>query len=685
MISRFAALKRTTVSEVLEMDWDAFLRNLIIDPRCQFAGQFEQPGWAAVTFDPPARLKENVKAVHALVLDYDKSPSWDALVERWGQSFGAIYTTKSHAAQATHYRVVLPLSRSVTADEYTRIWDWGRRVSLEVGQVVDPQTKDASRFWFEPSTPGGGWRAQLFEGAFVDADAVLDLSFIDEAPKRVVETVAPASDDERMRRARAYQRKMPPAVEGDAGSRQTWNTVQAVMIGFDLSRSQAADILEEYNARCEPPWDAGDFARKLDEVAAKSKLPRGYLLTPRTQISSTEAASAAAPLLDESVNVDWTSLLKYKSDHTTPRRGFHNVVVYVRHHPNFIGRWSYNQMTSTPWIDDRPVDDTIVSKLVQFIDTCAGFSPSVGDIERAIGLAAMDRPFHPLQQHLRSLDWDGTLRLGTMAREHLGTDSALHAVLLRKWMVSCVARAMQPGCKVDAMLVLAGAQGTAKSTFFRVLGGAWYRDTTIDLQDKDRFGAVHASWVIELAELDGLMRGRDASRLKAFLSSAIDDYRAPYARNPAPHARSSVFGATTNHTEFLPDETGTRRFWVIPVTQRIDIPQLEHARDQLWAEAVAAYESGESWWLSDEDEALRAEANQEHETEDPWQEVLGAWLASSTRTSISILDALSAIGVPTEQAGIRERMRVGAALKRLGWERYRQRDGAFFTWRYRAK
>jgi putative DNA primase/helicase len=232
---------------------------------------------------------------------------------------------------------------------------------------------------------------------------------------------------------------------------------------------------------------------------------------------------------------------------------------------------------------------------------------------------------------------------------------------------------MNPGCKVDTMLVLTSGQGAIKSTFFSVLGGPWYSNTPFDLQDKDRFAAVHGAWILEVAEFDDMMRGRDASRLKAFVSSAIDCYRAPYAREVESRPRSSVFAATTNEDRFLEDTTGSRRFWVIRIRHAIDAEMLAHARDQLWAEALVAYESGEQWWLTHEQDSRRAALNTEFEPDDPWTIPTIEWLRVTTKTAFSMADALEhGAGLEVGQMDRSAAIRMGRVLKRLGWIRFRQ-------------
>lgn len=162
-------------------------------------------------------------------------------------------------------------------------------------------------------------------------------------------------------------------------------------------------------------------------------------------------------------------------------------------------------------------------------------------------------------------------------------------------MIGAVARALSPGCKLDTALILQGKQGFKKSTFFKILAGDYFDDSLGAVSDKDERLKLHRFWFIEWSELESIFKGRDVSQTKAFLSSSIDAVRPPYCRDTQDFARASIIVATTNKDEFLSDETGNRRFWIIPVKKRIDTKLLRKERNAIWAAAVLAYKSGEQW------------------------------------------------------------------------------------------
>lgn len=682
-IAKFRSLVDTRVQEQIETTWPQWIEHLAADPANEYAGQMEHGGWSPVVFEPAKRAKENARAAFALVLDYDKGAAFDRVTALWREHFGLVYTTKSHGVNGDRARVLLPLARCVTADEYSKLWDWAARRSRDVNLTADAQAKDVSRFWYDPSTPPGGWRAERLSGEPLNPDPIIALAPEPPRLRAVPLPIAPSADI-RIERARRYVAKIPGAVSGASGHTTTFNAVAHVMFGFDLDPDTTLSVIaSDYNPRCDPPWSERELLHKIRSVAERCTRERGYLLNERPRVHTTQDAADRAPPVPDELEANWRSLAIYKSDRTTPKRAYHNVAVFVRHHLEYRGHWSIDEMTKRPWFDGREMPDTMVHDIRAHADREMGFTPSVQDVEAAIVAAAHDRPFHPIRQYLRSIDWDGTERLASMANDYLSSDLPLHAEMVRRWMIGAAARALWPGCKLDTALMLVGPQGFYKSTFFAVLGGEWHSDSFVDITNKDSFVQIHAAWIYELAELENVVTGRAESRLKAWLTSTHDTYRAPYQRSAERRPRACVLCGTTNRQQFLTDDTGSRRFWIVPVGKPIDAVELGRARDQLWAEAVCAAEAGESWWLDGERESEREEANRDFHESDPWQNQIADYLEPPTISGVTTEQILSdALKLDPGRRDRSAQMRVARVLVELGWTRQRVMRGGVRQWRF---
>lgn len=297
----------------------------------------------------------------------------------------------------------------------------------------------------------------------------------------------------------------------------------------------------------------------------------------------------------------------------------------------------------------------------------------------AARLVAGDNRFHPVQEYLKSLVWDGAPRVDTWLEHFCGVtpSSPEHQQLVRavarKWLISCVARAMQPGCKVDTMLILEGKQGIGKSSILRALAGEdFFCDSLLDFGNKDACQTIQGVWIYELPELDAILRAESGST-KAFLTRTFDKFRAPYARAPMVAPRSVVFCGTVNHGGYLKDQSGNRRFWVVACEENLNIEGLREQRDQLWAEARQLFEAGEPWHLSPEEDALMREQHADRMEDEPWEEAIASWVERQGDTPIaSEMLVENALGMKAATRNPNVTQRVHHILERLGFERQRR-------------
>lgn len=302
---------------------------------------------------------------------------------------------------------------------------------------------------------------------------------------------------------------------------------------------------------------------------------------------------------------------------------------------------------------------------------------------QAVRAVAEKNPFHPVRDYLRALKHDGRSRLDAWLSDYLSiVDSPYVRAVGRAFLVAMVARIMRPGCKHDAVLVLRGAQGLRKSTACSILGRTWFGDNMPSIRDGGREAGLYlrGHWLIELAEL-APSRKAEAEDLKSFLSRGSDEIRAPYARTADVVPRQCVFVGTSNEDAILRDTTGGRRFWPVTVESQIDTDALARDRDQIFAEAVVAFDAGEAWHLSPEVECLAAEAQEEAREVDPWEDVIRDWVNSEEFDgqrceSVAMQDLLwKALEIPTDRQSTPVSRRAGSILRMMGFVRSRKAQG----------
>jgi 5S rRNA maturation endonuclease (ribonuclease M5) len=314
-----------------------------------------------------------------------------------------------------------------------------------------------------------------------------------------------------------------------------------------------------------------------------------------------------------------------------PRACEANVAIALRSAPELAGRLRHNLLTDAAQCADLPwrrcegwrswtdADDGALAIWCQH----RGIMVKPGAAATAAQIVATDHPYHPVRAYLDKLKWDGVPRLDAWLATYLGAEnSAYHTAIGAKALIQAVARACDPGCQADHVLIVEGPQGAGKSSAVATLmpDTGWFCDEIADIGSKDSAQDLRGKWLVEISELSAMKRS-EVERTKAFVSRRCDHYRPSYGRRSQDHQRQCVFIGTTNSDAYLGDESGNRRFWPTKVG-RIDLAALRRDRDQLWAEAVTRYRKGERWHLAPEAEAMAAAAQAERRIIDPWEEPL---------------------------------------------------------------
>lgn len=279
-------------------------------------------------------------------------------------------------------------------------------------------------------------------------------------------------------------------------------------------------------------------------------------------------------------------------------------------------------------------------------------------------VANMDRR-NEARAYIEGLTWDGVERLPTFMPDCFGTaDNDYTRGAGRNFWISMVARVMRPGCKVDTMIVLEGVQGAGKSRALAIIGGQWFAEANQSPTDKDFYLNLAGKMIIEIGEMDAFNRS-EVTKVKQVITCQTDRYRAPYERRAADHPRRCVFAGTTNRDDWNKDETGARRFWPVYCTvARHDV--LMANRDQYFAEAAHMLANGADWWtMPEEDTKRQQEARRES---DELEGVLTDWLSARDEVSVrEVMDDM--MKVPLERQDKAMQMRIGKALRAIGWQR----------------
>ena len=222
----------------------------------------------------------------------------------------------------------------------------------------------------------------------------------------------------------------------------------------------------------------------------------------------------------------------------------------------------------------------------------------------ALSIVANENCYHPIQNVLNSLEWDGIPRIRSCLHHFLGADKSDYVEeMLKHFLLGAIRRVFHPGSKYEELLCLVGGQGAGKSTFFRFLAiqDEWFSDDLKKLDDDKVFAKLQGHWIIEMSEMLATSNAKSIEEIRSFISRQKETYRTPYETQPKDRLRQCVFGGSSNTLDFLPlDRAGNRRFlpvMIYPEKAEVHILEDEAASRkyllQVWVEAMTIYRSGE--------------------------------------------------------------------------------------------
>lgn len=649
---------------------DAYLRM----PKGQQDELKDVGGFVAGTLTGPRRKASAVAGRDLITLDLDNIPAGgtdDVLRRAGGLGCGyCVYSTRKHHPGAPRLRVLVPLDRTATADEYEPL---ARKLAEILGlSYCDPSTFEASRLMYWPSCSSDAEYIYTWEDKpLLSVDGLLstyadwrDVSAWPQVPGALsLPRLAAKQGDPEGKPGvvgafcrtydiyRAMADLLPGVYEPVDNSPDRYTFVGGSTTGgaviydngkflyshhatdpcsnrlvnaFDMVRLHRFGDQDD-EAQPGTPTNRLPSYKAMCELAVADKGVSALLAQERYQ-EAVQDFDGVAPT-NEDAPANWMSLLAVNSQTGLPKATIDNVWIILEHDPLLKGKFALNEFAGRgevlgplPWDgrkERRYWDDNDNQGLYWYMERYHHITGN-GKIDGALSLHSTRHAFNEVQAFLKGLRWDGTPRLDTLFVDYLGAeDDAYTRDVTRKAFTAAVARAMTPGAKYDCMLILAGPQGIGKSTLLDKMSKGWFNDSIRTFEGKEASELLQGVWLVEVSELDAFRR-TDVARIKQFLSLRADRFRAAYARNVRDIPRRCVFFGTTNTSDFLQDRTGNRRFWPVDVglqrpTKRVwtDLPQ---EVDQLWAEAMVRWQAGEALYLAGDVEqqaVARQEAHRE--------------------------------------------------------------------------
>jgi len=581
------------------------------------------------------------RSMLTLDMDYGKPGIWDEIIML--HDFRCcVYSTHKHTPDAPRLRMIIPLSREISEDEYPAV---ARMVAKEIGiDLFDDTTYEACRLMYWPSTSvNGEFFFREKDGAELDPDMYLGKY----ADWRDAATWPVSSrQSEAVRRSLAEQAD-PLTKPGVVGAFCRAYTIEEAIDTFlsdvyepsfmngryDYIPADSSAGVVTYDGKfayshhatdpvCGKLLNAFDLVRLHRFRDLDDKVP---LDTPIGKIPSFKAMSDFA-IADERVKAvyaeerraaaeaefddeDWQTRLELDKSGNV-KDSMSNICTILRFDKNLQGI-VYNQfkgmldvIADLPWKQVKPgFGDTDLACAKLYFERNYGIWSPTKFKDALLAVTSAERLYHPVKEYLSSLSWDGTPRLDTLLIDYLGAEDTPYVrAVTRKTMVAAIARIYRPGIKFDSILVLNGAQGMGKSTLFALLGKQWFSDSLSisDMKDKTAPEKLQGYWLLELSELNGIKKV-DVEVVKSFITRTDDKYRQAYGVSVESHPRSCVIVGTTNSDGgFLRDVTGNRRFWPVRVSGHGKYHPWELTEvDQVWAEAIEYYKQGEELFLKD--------------------------------------------------------------------------------------
>ena len=348
---------------------------------------------------------------------------------------------------------------------------------------------------------------------------------------------------------------------------------------------------------------------------------------------------------------------------------FDPVRVWRQHHPDRTHPVQFRLVDAGR--HDTPLTDVDVGIMQDQLQHRGLTRLGKDTTHQAVDIRANERSFHPVRDYLEGLAWDGEPRMGKLFSTYFGAEPSPYVEAIgRMFLVA------HGGAHLRARLQgrpPAGDRRTARYAQEHRLPRA--RRTAgsptacrMCSEGKDVSQHLRGKWLIEVAEMHAMSRA-EAAQLKAFITRHDERYRPSYGRKEVIEPRQCVFIGTTNKDTYLRDETGGRRFWPISGWPHRHRRAQARDRDQLFAEAVAAFHSGERWWPDKDFEREHIMPEQEARYEaDAWEENIAQYIGTKAQVTVGEI-AHKGLLIEPPRISRADQLRIAAALERLGWRR----------------
>lgn len=615
------------------------------------------------------RKKEAVKYRELLTLDIDFSNEnlwWDFCMMY--DCAACIHSTHKSNKNKPRHRLVIPLDRTVTPDEYQAI---SRRIAESVNiDLFDQTTFQQERLMFWPSiSVDSEYYFEYQDGPWLSADDVLatynDWKDMSEWPK--------GTDFVNDLKSKVDKQEDPTEKQGIVGafcktysitdaintflsdiyeevdeSRYTYkpgSTAGGLILyddkfayshhGTDPAGGRLCNAFDLVRIHLFGKYDTGKEKsdqdkvsyKKMEKLSTEDTKVKRLIAEEKFELAKSEFSELCEQ--DEDCDLSWAEDLKVSKSGEYESSAA-NISLIVRNDSVLKNAFRLNEfdrrryiVKSMPWRKieaEEPIRDVDYSGVRNYIETVYKIV-STQKIDDALAIEVEQHKYHPIKEYIKSLKWDNINRVDTLLIDYFGADDTIYTrASIRKALCAAVARVFVPGTKYDMVLVLVGEQATYKSTFVRKLGMDWFSDTFTTFQGKEAYEQLQGAWLIEMAELSGLKKAEIES-VKQFISKNDDTFRPAYGRTTEIYKRQCVFFGTTNNYDFLNDPTGNRRFNPVDVhkerrTKSVKDDMTQYEVDQIWAEAYQMWLNGEKLYFDEEETILARESQHGHSATD---------------------------------------------------------------------